>query len=82
MELLTGTPVTRYCDDHQLAVTERLELFARVCDAVGYAHQKGVLHRDLKPGNVLVIERDRAAVPKVIDFGLTKALDGSGAGRT
>jgi serine/threonine protein kinase len=74
MELVKGLPVTVYCDQSQLTPRERLELFIPVCQAVQHAHQKGVIHRDLKPSNVLVTLQDGAAVVKVIDFGIAKAL--------
>ncbi|MEZ6036426.1 MAG: SUMF1/EgtB/PvdO family nonheme iron enzyme [Planctomycetota bacterium] len=74
MELVRGTPLARYCDERRLPVRQRLELLRQVCDAVQHAHQKGVVHRDLKPGNVLVVEADGRAQVKVIDFGLAKAL--------
>ncbi|HEY5910541.1 MAG TPA: WD40 repeat domain-containing serine/threonine-protein kinase [Verrucomicrobiae bacterium] len=74
MELVKGLPVTGYCDQHRLAPTDRLKLFIRVCHAVQHAHQKGIIHRDLKPSNVLVSLQDGEAVPKVIDFGIAKAL--------
>ena len=74
MELVKGVPVTDYCDHRRLAVSDRLGLFARVCRAVQHAHQKGVIHRDLKPSNVLVEDHDGTPVPKVIDFGLAKAV--------
>jgi serine/threonine protein kinase len=74
MELVPGPPITAYCDEHRLSVRERLGLFADVCRAVQHAHQKGVIHRDLKPSNVLVAEQDGRPVPKVIDFGVAKAL--------
>jgi non-specific serine/threonine protein kinase/serine/threonine-protein kinase len=74
MELVPGAPITRYCDDHQLTPRERLELFVPVCQAVQHAHQKGIIHRDLKPSNVLVAEQDGRPSPKVIDFGIAKAL--------
>ncbi len=77
MELVAGESLTEYCDAHSLGVRSRLELFVRVCAAVQHAHQRGVLHRDLKPGNILVGTQDGAAVPKVIDFGIAKALDPS-----
>jgi len=74
MELVKGTPITTYCERNQLSTDERLRLFLKVCQAVQHAHQKGVIHRDLKPTNVLVTEQDGAAVPKVIDFGVAKAI--------
>ncbi len=73
MELVHGIPVDDYCDKHKLTVRERLELFLGVCHAVQHAHQKGVIHRDLKPSNILVTVRDGKPVPKVIDFGISKA---------
>ncbi|MFN0018561.1 MAG: tetratricopeptide repeat protein [Pirellulaceae bacterium] len=75
MELVRGVPITTYCDEHRLSVGGRLALFVSVCQAVQHAHQKGIIHRDLKPGNVLVIEVDGKPVPKVIDFGLAKAIE-------
>src|SRR6266481_1638516 len=74
MELVRGLPITNYCDQANLSTRERLELFTKVCHAVQHAHQKGVIHRDLKPGNVLVTLHDGEPVPKVIDFGVAKAL--------
>jgi serine/threonine protein kinase/Flp pilus assembly protein TadD len=74
MELVKGIPVTDYCDQAQLSVRERLELFVPVCHAVQHAHQKGVIHRDLKPSNVLVTLHDGEPVVKVIDFGVAKAI--------
>src|SRR5262245_249823 len=74
MELVKGTPITKYCDDKHLTVRERLELFGDVCRAVQHAHQKGIIHRDLKPSNILVAPFDGKAVVKVIDFGVAKAL--------
>src|SRR5262249_18502971 len=73
MELVKGTPITKYCDEHRLTPRERLELFLPVCQAVQHAHQKGIIHRDLKPSNVLVGLYDGRPVPKVIDFGVAKA---------
>ena len=73
MELVKGVPITKYCDEHRLTPRERLELFVPVCQAVQHAHQKGVIHRDLKPTNVLVAPYDGRPVPKVIDFGVAKA---------
>ncbi|MCA9037103.1 MAG: protein kinase [Planctomycetaceae bacterium] len=75
MELVRGTPITEYCSDVGLKLHERLELFIKVCQGVQHAHQKGIVHRDLKPQNVLVAEYDGAPAPKVIDFGVAKALD-------
>ncbi len=77
MELIQGVPITEYCDAKHLSLRQRLELFIPVCHAVQHAHQKAVLHRDLKPSNILVTEVDGRAVPKVIDFGIAKALSGT-----
>ena len=74
MELVTGVSITDYCDQHKLTIEERLELFLLVCDAVQHAHQKGIIHRDIKPSNILISLRDNNAVPKIIDFGIAKAL--------
>ncbi len=74
MELVWGVPITAHCDQYKLTIEERLELFLQVCDAVQHAHQKGIIHRDLKPSNILVSMRDNQAVPKIIDFGIAKAL--------
>jgi serine/threonine protein kinase len=74
MEYVKGVPLTRYCDEARLSIAERLGLFVPVCQAVQHAHQKGVIHRDLKPSNILVCLYDGVAVPKVIDFGLAKAV--------
>src|SRR5262245_51968698 len=73
MELVKGTPITKYCDEKHLSVRERLELFSDVCRAVQHAHQKGIIHRDLKPSNILVAPFDGKPVVKVIDFGVAKA---------
>ncbi len=75
MELVSGVPLTQYCDRQRLPVKARLELFVAVCQAVQHAHQKGIIHRDLKPGNVLVMEVDGRPTPKVIDFGVAKATE-------
>ena len=74
MELVKGVPITRYCDEQQLSPRDRLSLFLAVCNAVQHAHQKGIIHRDLKPSNVLVAAYDGQPVPKIIDFGVAKAL--------
>jgi serine/threonine protein kinase/WD40 repeat protein len=74
MELVRGVPITEFCDQHQVPVRERLELFISVCQAVQHAHQKGIIHRDLKPNNVLVTMHDDRPVVKVIDFGIAKAI--------
>jgi tetratricopeptide (TPR) repeat protein/tRNA A-37 threonylcarbamoyl transferase component Bud32 len=73
MELVKGVPLTQFSDQHKLPVADRLNLFVQVCSAVQHAHQKGVIHRDLKPTNILVESHDGRPVPKVIDFGLAKA---------
>src|SRR5579864_3017364 len=73
MELVKGVRITDFCDQEQLSVRRRLELFVSVCQAVQHAHQKGIIHRDLKPSNVLVTLHDDKAVAKVIDFGIAKA---------
>lgn len=77
MEFVDGLPITAFCDEHRLSVTERLQLLLPVCRAVHHAHQKGVIHRDIKPGNVIIGTVDGVYVPKVIDFGIAKALDRS-----
>jgi tetratricopeptide (TPR) repeat protein/serine/threonine protein kinase len=74
MELVKGVPITDYCDAHRLSSRQRLELFLDVCQAVQHAHQKGIIHRDLKPSNILVAPYDGKPVPKVIDFGVAKAV--------
>jgi eukaryotic-like serine/threonine-protein kinase len=75
MEYVKGVSIKRYCDDARLTIAQRLALFVPVCQAVQHAHTKGVIHRDLKPGNILVCLYDGQPVPKVIDFGLAKAIE-------
>ncbi|MEE9295741.1 MAG: serine/threonine-protein kinase [Phycisphaerae bacterium] len=75
MEHVAGIPITDHCDRHQVGIEERLNLFIKVCQAVQHAHQKGVIHRDIKPSNILVAYRDGESVPKVIDFGVAKAIE-------
>jgi eukaryotic-like serine/threonine-protein kinase len=74
MELVPGVPITDFCDARCLTLRERLELFVLVCRAIQHAHQKGVIHRDIKPSNILVAEHDGQPLPKVIDFGVAKAI--------
>src|SRR5262249_15898946 len=75
MELVSGEPITEYCDRQRLPGRARLELFVPGCHAVQHDHQKGIIHRDLKPSNVLVTELDGRPTPKVIDFGVAKATE-------
>jgi len=82
MEFVDGQRLLEWCDDHRLGVRERLLIFIDICRAVAHAHTKGVLHRDLKPSNILVTEVDGRPVPKVIDFGVAKALDERAGGAT
>jgi eukaryotic-like serine/threonine-protein kinase len=79
MELVRGITLTQYCDERRQSIPERLNLFIQICQAVQHAHQKGIIHRDLKPTNILITEHDGRPVPKVIDFGLAKALQGGHA---
>jgi serine/threonine protein kinase/Tfp pilus assembly protein PilF len=74
MEYVDGQPINRFCDNKKLKIRERLELFIKVCEGVQHAHQKAIIHRDLKPSNVLVVEVDGKPVPRIIDFGLAKAI--------
>src|SRR5262245_36502559 len=74
MELVRGTKITEYCDQHSLTTQERLKLFVQVCQAVQHAHQKGIIHRDIKPSNILVTQTEQSdALPVIIDFGIAKA---------
>ena len=74
MELVRGIKITDYCDQANLSTKDRLDLFIKVCQAIQHAHQKGIIHRDIKPSNILVTLHDGVPVPKVIDFGVAKAI--------
>lgn len=74
MEYVRGEAITSYCDRHRLSIRDRMELFIQLCDGVQHAHQKGIIHRDLKPSNVLVSVADEQPVPRIIDFGIAKAI--------
>lgn len=82
MECVRGIAVTAYVKQHEMPLAERLHLFATICDAVHYAHQKGIIHRDIKPSNILVEESSGRPLPKVIDFGIAKAIEGPLTDRT
>ncbi|HEX5694142.1 MAG TPA: protein kinase, partial [Arenimonas sp.] len=77
MEFIEGSPITSFCEQGALPLDARLQLFIRVCEGVQHAHQKGVIHRDLKPGNILVSEVDGRPLPKIIDFGIATAASRS-----
>jgi serine/threonine protein kinase len=74
MEHVKGLPITEHCDKHRLTIEQRLHLFLHVCEAVQHAHQKGIIHRDIKPSNILVVVQDQEMIPKVIDFGVARAI--------
>ena len=74
MEYVKGIPITEHCDKHRLTIEQRLRLFLHVCEAVQHAHQKGIIHRDIKPSNILVVVQDQEMIPKVIDFGVSRAV--------
>jgi serine/threonine protein kinase len=82
MEYVPGMPVTDFCDQKQLNIRERLELFIKVCEGVQHAHQKAIIHRDLKPANILVVELDGKPTPRIIDFGIAKAVSSQHARET
>src|SRR5262249_26178936 len=75
MELVHGTPITEFCDANQFSPRQRLELLVPICQAIQHAHMKGIIHRDIKPSNILVTMSDDTPVPKVIDFGVAKAVE-------
>ncbi len=77
MELVRGVKITEYCDQNKQTTRKRLDLFIQICLAIEHAHQKGVIHRDIKPSNILVALHDGVPVPKVIDFGIAKATQGT-----
>ena len=74
MEYVPGVSIERFCETHKLSTRQRLTLFVRVCEGVQHAHQKAIIHRDLKPSNILVSEVDGRPAPKIIDFGVAKAI--------
>ncbi|MEM7385773.1 MAG: serine/threonine-protein kinase, partial [Verrucomicrobiota bacterium] len=82
MQLVEGQRITTYSDENQLSVSDRLQLFGSVCQAVQHAHQKGIIHRDLKPSNILVAEENGEPTPKVIDFGIARAMEPGDDGAT
>jgi len=82
MEYVPGLPITEYCDRKRLRIRERLQLFIQACEGVQHAHQKAIIHRDLKPANILVVEVDGKPVPRIIDFGLAKAVKPQADGET
>ena len=82
MELVSGDPITAFCDDQRLSIDQRLAIFRELCNSIQHAHQKGLIHRDLKPSNILVTKRDGEFLSKVIDFGVSKATHGRVTGET
>jgi serine/threonine protein kinase/tetratricopeptide (TPR) repeat protein len=82
MEHVKGLPLTEHCDRYRLTIEQRLHLFLHVCEAVQHAHQKGIIHRDIKPSNILVMTQDHETIPKVIDFGVARAISQSLTERT
>ncbi len=74
MEYVPGIPITQYCDQKKLSIRQRIELFSKVCEGVQHAHQKAIIHRDLKPANILITEIDGQPTPRIIDFGIAKAV--------
>ena len=82
MDLIEGRPLIAYCDEHRLPISARLRLFESICDAVHHAHTKGVIHRDIKPGNIIVCDRGAHASPRVIDFGIARVLRDNAADDT
>ena len=82
MELVSGDPITVFCDDQRLSIDQRLAIFRELCNSIQHAHQKGLIHRDLKPSNILVTKRDGEFLSKVIDFGVSKATHGRVTGET
>ena len=82
MEYVDGLPITDYCDQKKLGIRDRLKLFLQVCEGVQHAHQKATIHRDLKPSNILIVEVDGKPMPRIIDFGLAKAIAPTVPGET
>ncbi len=82
MEFVEGLPITKYCDLKKLSIPDRLRLFVQVCDGIQHAHQKAIIHRDIKPANILVVEVDGKPTPRIIDFGLAKAVAAPDSGET
>jgi eukaryotic-like serine/threonine-protein kinase len=82
MEYVPGLPITEYCDEKRLSPSDRLVIFTKVCEGVQHAHQKAIIHRDLKPTNILVVEVDGKPTPRIIDFGLAKAISQQSQGGT